>query len=65
MDGVDLSEGQQLVAACAQDEAASVRQAGVDLLGAHIVGRPDLAAAYFDTLISASRDASTSVRQAL
>ncbi len=53
------------MAACAQDEAASVRQAGVDLLGAHIVGRPDLAAAYFDTLISASRDASTSVRQAL
>ena len=39
-----------------------MRQAAVDLLGAHIVGRPDLAAAYFDTLVTASRDASTSVR---
>ena len=39
-----------------------MRQAAVDLLGAHIVARSDLAAAYFDTLVTASRDASTSVR---
>lgn len=48
----------------AQDEAASVRQAAVDLLGAHLAAEPGLAATYFDTLVSASRDASTSVRKA-
>ena len=42
-----------------------MRQAAVDLLGAHIVGRADLAAAYFDTLVAASKDASTSVRGSL
>ena len=50
--------------AAAQDEAASVRQAAVDLLGAHLAAEPGLAAAYFDTLVAASRDASTSVRKA-
>ncbi len=44
-----------------QDEAASVRQAAVDLLGNHIGARRDLAMSYFDTLVSASRDTSTSV----
>ena len=44
-----------------QDEAASVRQAAVDLLGSHIGTRKDLALAYFDTLVTASRDTSTSV----
>jgi len=48
----------------AQDEAASVRQAAVDVLGAHLAAEPGLAAAYFDTLVAASRDASTSVRKA-
>lgn len=44
-----------------QDEAASVRQAAVDLLGSHIGTRRDLALSYFDTLVTASRDTSTSV----
>ena len=44
-----------------QDEAASVRQAAVDLLGSHIGARRDLALAYFETLVTASRDTSTSV----
>lgn len=47
-----------------QDDAPSVRQAAVDLLGGHIGSRMDLAAAYFDTLITASRDTSTSVSAA-
>ena len=47
-----------------QDEAASVRQAAVDLLGNHIGARRDLAMSYFDTLVSASRDTSTSVHSA-
>ena len=48
----------------AQDEAASVRQAAVDLLGAHLAAQPELAATYFDTLVAASRDGATSVRRA-
>ncbi len=38
-----------------------MRQAAVDLLGSHIGTRRDLALAYFDTLVTASRDTSTSV----
>ena len=38
-----------------------MRQAAVDLLGNHIGARRDLAMSYFDTLVSASRDTSTSV----
>ena len=52
--------GKQIVTL--QDEAASVRQAAVDLLGSHIGTRRDLALAYFETLVTASRDTSTSVR---
>lgn len=59
----DISLG-FIISLLAQDEAASVRQAAVDLLGAHLTAEPRLAAAYFDTLVSASRDASTSVRKA-
>ncbi len=47
-----------------QDDAASVRQSAVDLLGSHIGGQQELALVYFDTLAAASRDASTSVRKA-
>lgn len=41
----------------------SVREAAVDLLGRHIGDSAELAAAYLDMLIGASRDAGTSVRK--
>lgn len=41
----------------------SVREAVVDLLGRHIGDSAELAAAYLDMLIAASRDAGTSVRK--
>ena len=40
-----------------------MRQAAVDLLGAHISTSQHLALLYCDTLINASRDASTAVRK--
>jgi HEAT repeat associated with sister chromatid cohesion len=46
-----------------QDEAVSVREAAVDLLGCHIGNDPELAAAYLDMLIQSSRDTGTSVRK--
>jgi hypothetical protein len=48
---------------CLQDDAPSVRQAAADLLGGHIGDNIDLAVAYFDTLVTVSRDTATSVRQ--
>lgn len=46
-----------------QDEAISVREAAVDLLGKHISSRQDLALTYFDVLAQAVRDSGTSVRK--
>lgn len=46
-----------------QDDAVSVREAAVDLLGKHISSRQDLALAYFDVLAMAVRDPGTSVRK--
>lgn len=46
-----------------QDDAVSVREAAVDLLGKHISSREDLALAYFDVLATAVRDPGTSVRK--
>lgn len=57
----NVLHGKLMSAKGLQDEAASVRQAAVDLLGSHIGTRRDLALAYFDTLVTASRDTSTSV----
>ncbi|CAK0782901.1 hypothetical protein CVIRNUC_006096 [Coccomyxa viridis] len=59
-----LPDVQHSINGALKDEAASVRQAAVDLLGNHIGARRDLAMSYFDTLVSASRDTSTSVRKA-
>lgn len=48
-----------------QDDAASVRQNAVDLLGSSIQRDRDLVETYFDTLVAASKDpSSTSVRKA-
>ena len=46
-----------------QDEAVSVREAAVDLLGSHIGDDAELAAAYLDMLIQSSCDVGTSVRK--
>ena len=46
-----------------QDESASVRDAGVTLLGRHLNAHRDLAATYFSTVTSACQDSSTSVRK--
>ena len=46
-----------------QDDAVSVREAAVDLLGRHIGADAGLAAAYLDMLVAASRDAGVSVRK--
>ncbi|KAK9845361.1 hypothetical protein WJX81_004388 [Elliptochloris bilobata] len=59
-----LAEVQAGVNRALDDEAASVRQAAVDLLGAHLAAQPDLAAAYFNVLVAASCDSATSVRKA-
>ena len=40
-----------------------MKQAAVDLLGAHVSMSRDLALTYFDTVTAATRDASTSVRK--
>ncbi|DBB01136.1 TPA: hypothetical protein ACH3X1_001027 [Trebouxia sp. C0004] len=46
-----------------QDDAVSVREAAVDLLGKHISSSQDLALVYFDVLATAVRDPGTSVRK--
>ncbi len=46
-----------------QDESASVRDAGVILLGRHISAQKDLVDTYFNTVTSACKDTSTSVRK--
>ncbi|KAA6428703.1 MAG: nipped-B -like [Trebouxia sp. A1-2] len=46
-----------------QDDAVSVREAAVDLLGKHISSSRDLALVYFDVLATAVRDPGTSVRK--
>ena len=46
-----------------QDDAVSVREAAVDLLGKHISSRQDLALTYFDVLAKAVRDPGLSVRK--
>ena len=46
-----------------QDDAVSVREAAVDLLGRHMVSRQDLALTYFEVLATAVRDPGTSVRK--
>ncbi|BDA45698.1 Nipped-B-like protein [Coccomyxa sp. Obi] len=61
---LSFPEIQHCVHRALKDEAPSVRQATVDLLGGHIGADVDLASAYFDTLVTASRDTSTSVRKA-
>ncbi|KAK9829724.1 hypothetical protein WJX72_007528 [[Myrmecia] bisecta] len=58
-----LPEVQAGINRALQDEAVSVREAGVELLGRHIVGRQELALAYFDTLVYATKDSGTSVRK--
>eukprot|EP00887_Chlorella_sp_A99_P005943 scaffold29.g5943.t1 len=52
------------VDAALQDEAISVREAAVALLGRHIAGDRELALRLFNTLARASTDAGTSVRKA-
>lgn len=46
-----------------QDDAVSVREAAVDLLGKHISSKQDLALTYFEVLATAVRDPGTSVRK--
>ena len=57
-------ELQAAVARALRDEAASARQAAVDVVGAAIELEPALAAAFFGTLVAASRDTAPSVRKA-
>lgn len=58
-----LEDVQEGVSRALQDEAVSVREAAVDLLGRHIGDSVELAEAYLDDLIQASRDTGTSVRK--
>lgn len=53
----------QKVIAPVQDESASVRDAGVTVLGRHINAQKDLAGTYFGIISSACQDVSTSVRK--
>lgn len=46
-----------------QDDAVSVREAAVDLLGKHMSSKQDLALTYFEVLATAVRDPGTSVRK--
>ena len=57
-------ELQAAVGRALRDEAASARQAALDVVGAAIELEPGLALPFFDVLVAASRDAAPSVRKA-
>ena len=57
-------ELQAAVGRALRDEAASARQAAVDVVGAAIELDPALATSFFGTLVAASRDTAPSVRRA-
>ncbi|KAF5830563.1 hypothetical protein DUNSADRAFT_14347 [Dunaliella salina] len=54
---------QAAVCAALEDDAVSVREAAVELLGRHISHSPELAMTYFDLIGRASNDAGLSVRK--
>ena len=61
---LDVPAVQAAVDKALQDEAISVREAAVALLGRHISSNTELALRLFNTLARASTDAGTSVRKA-
>ncbi|PRW45458.1 nipped-B isoform X2 [Chlorella sorokiniana] len=60
---LDIPSVQQAVERALQDEAISVREAAVTLLGRHAASNQALALRLFNTLVKASTDPGTSVRK--